>query len=302
MQQYFNLNFYAVSGIINALVSIGFGIFVLSQDRKNAINFSFFLCTIAVVLWSIPYAIWQIVQFSEGEALFWSRALMAGAIFTPSVFFQLTVSFLDLMKRYKKILFVSYAVFSFYLFILIIFPSLFVRSVEPIAGISYFPKPGVLFHGFLTLWFSQFLYSLYLLLRALKKFYGEKRSQLFYILIAIPPAFINGAVNYLPWYNIPVPPITTILVSLYVPIMGYAVLKHHLFNFKIAATKLATLFLFIIVSFNFFLSSNLTSLIIGFFTMIFSGVLGWQINKLVVKEFEQKEQLAILNTNLDNLN
>ena len=65
-----------------------------------------------------------------------------------------------------------------------------------------------------------------------------KRRQIEYVFWGTLIGFIGGSTNYFLWYDIPIPPIGNFLVILYPLALGYAVLKHHLFDLKVIATEL----------------------------------------------------------------
>ena len=60
--------------------------------------------------------------------------------------------------------------------------------------------------------------------------------------------FIGGSTNYLPWFNIPIPPFLNCLVSIYVLATAYAIIKHKFLNIEIIIKRtLVFASLFIIV-------------------------------------------------------
>ena len=74
-----------------------------------------FLFCLAVASWSYSYFMWQIATDAV-SALFWSRILMIGAIFTSIFYLHLVLVYLNLDKEkfYRTTLIIFY-LFSFYL-------------------------------------------------------------------------------------------------------------------------------------------------------------------------------------------
>ena len=121
-------------------------------------------------MWSFGYLFWQISD-NEQAALFWSRFLIAGAIFIPPSYLHLTYNLsLILSEKIKKLVIWSYALsFVFFIFN---FTPLFINRVEPILSFKYWPMPGLVFHPFLALWLISMIYATYLLLSNSRHFEG----------------------------------------------------------------------------------------------------------------------------------
>jgi len=120
------ISYFAFSGLLNFAVSLFLAIIVYLKGSKKTENKSFSLFAFSVAFWSFGYLFWQISK-DENLALFWSRVLMAGAIFIPVFYFHFIVSFLNLVERYKKILYSGY--FLSFLFLILDFTPYFVKNV-----------------------------------------------------------------------------------------------------------------------------------------------------------------------------
>ena len=64
-----------------------------------------------------------------------------------------------------------------------------------------------------------------------------RRNQLRYILVFTLIGFIGGATNYFLWYDVPIPPVGNILVSLYMIGVGYAVIRFRLMEFNLLIAR-----------------------------------------------------------------
>lgn len=63
------------------------------------------------------------------------------------------------------------------------------------------------------------------------------RRQLTYVLVATVIGWVGGATNYFLWYDIPIPPIGNVLVSVYVLLVAYAIVRHRLLNIEVIVKK-----------------------------------------------------------------
>jgi len=64
-----------------------------------------------------------------------------------------------------------------------------------------------------------------------------ERNQIKYVLLAAIIGFMGGVTNYPLWFGIKMLPWGNILVSVYVAIMAYAMVKHHLLDIRIAVSR-----------------------------------------------------------------
>ena len=156
------MGFYAITALINAIVGSLIGPFVYFKNRKGVINKTFALFCLTIVIWSYSYFFWQI-STTETAALFWSRALMIGAIFIPISYLHFILGLLNKIQKKKKILIFGYLVFFF--FFLVNFTSLFIEGVKPKLNFNFWPDAGILYLPFLLLWFFYALYAIFLLLK-----------------------------------------------------------------------------------------------------------------------------------------
>ncbi|MBI5221181.1 MAG: GAF domain-containing protein [Candidatus Magasanikbacteria bacterium] len=228
------MNFYAASALINFFTSLSLGGFVFLKNKKGIVNIAFSLFSSSVAFWSFGYFFWQISNNAE-MALFWSRVLMAGAVFIPVTYFHFVIVLVELFNKRKKFLVFSY--FLFFLFFLFDFTPFFVNRVEHIFSYRFWPLPGPVYHIFLVVWFGYVIYSTYLLFNKYKISQGIVRSQIKYVFLGMVVGFAGGSTNYFLWYKIPVPPIANILVSVYVAAIAYSIVKYRLMDLRIVARR-----------------------------------------------------------------
>ncbi len=237
------MNFYALSGLSNALTATALGLFVYlrsPRDQKHWV-YGLYCCTIAV--WSYFYFAWHIAE-TRDLALLYSRLLMAGAIMIPALYFHHTLTILDLVKRHRMMLQGTYALSL--IFQACNLSPLFIKEVQARMSFPYWPVPGLAFH-FYILWFTGLvIYASYLMLAAYRKATGLRRNQYQYLLMGSLIGYMGGATNFPLWYSIPVPPIGTILVSGYIAMVAYALIRYRLFDLTVALER-GVNFLFLLI-------------------------------------------------------
>lgn len=228
------MNFYAFSAIFIASTTFILGIIVYVKNRKGAVNKAFSYFAFCVFFWSAAYYFWQTAS-NATSALFYCRLLMAGAIFIPVTYLHFVLVLIKKADKKRNFLIVSYCLF--FIFLLTDLTPLFVNRVEPLLNFSFWPRPGVAFHLFLSSWFAYVCYTTYLLYTAYKSSIGLIRDQVKYVLWGFIIGFIAGSSNYLLWYKIPIPPFLNIFGSVYVAGMAYSIIRYRFMDIRIVARK-----------------------------------------------------------------
>ncbi|MCX5715539.1 MAG: ATP-binding protein [Candidatus Omnitrophica bacterium] len=230
------MNFFSFSALLNAITSLVLGAFVFIKNKKDARNITFGLMCLSIFVWSAFYFLWQI-STAEYPALIFTRGLMAGSIFIPIFYVHLIFVLFNIQKNKRKVLSMLYI----YACLMLIADSTryFIKSVSPKACFSFWPNPGILFHLFLSIWISVVCYGLFLTLKDYKQSRGIKRNQIKYFLLAALIGWSGGATNFFLWYNIPILPYGNILVSGFVILITYAIIRHQLLDIGIVIRKTA---------------------------------------------------------------
>lgn len=228
------MNFFALSGLINGVTSSVLGIFVFTRNSKDARYITYALFCLATSVWSYFYFGWQIT-LDKNIALFCSRGLMAGAIFIPVTYLHHLLVFFDIYNQKKKIIFYGYLGGLF--FLSLCFTPFFVNDVSPKLIFKFWPNPGIAYHIFIILWICYVVYGFFIIINEYRKSNGFKKNQLRYILLATFIGWGGGATNYPLWYNIPILPVGNILVSGYMLILAYVILRYRLMDITVAITR-----------------------------------------------------------------
>ena len=247
--------FLSISGLFNAVVSLIFGIIVLSKNKQQRINQIFFLLTLATASWSIGYWRWMALESNYDLALSWIRLLTISSFFMPIFYFHWVTIFIE--KKYKIILLLGYLSTFFYCFF--IFSNELIAGLQPQPSFIFYPVAGRLYSLFLiTNFFGLFFGGSLLLFVNFLKSHGLKRAQLLYAVVGATIAIAGGGTNFFLWYGINIPPIGNILVPFYVILFSVAIIKYRLMGIKTIVSRLYTYGLLAAFSYAFFYFAILT--------------------------------------------
>ncbi|MDO8602563.1 MAG: ATP-binding protein [Candidatus Omnitrophota bacterium] len=218
---------------IAIIINILLGLFVYFKNPKKWVNLSFVLMTFSVALWNAGDVL---IAFSKDSsiAIIWSRISYVGAVFFPTFSIHFVVSIIrDVVhKNWKKVLIVTYASTIFLL--CFIFTPFIIKGVmlKPFKEI-----PGPLYFLFILFFMSCFAYLFYILIKALKKSTGLKRTQLGYVLLGYFTGAIAGLIYFLILQGFNIPPIHYIVEIGYTLVVSYAIIKYRLMNIRSAVTR-----------------------------------------------------------------
>ena len=226
------LGYYAFAGLLNFLTSFALLIFVFSKNPKSRINQAFCLFAFSVAGWGLCYFLWLTTNKSYLAEMY-LRTLMVFVIFIPTSFTHFVLALLKI--DHKKINLSNYLISA--ILAGTAYTQYFAHDLESFLVFPYWLKPGFLFYVHTVHFFACALYSHYLMLHALKLREGVYRNQILYVLMGTGIGFSGGALNYLTWSRVPIPPFLNPLVSVYVATVAYAIIRHRLMDIEVVIKK-----------------------------------------------------------------
>jgi len=233
------MSFLAFSGLINFIFSLFIGIVIFQRNPSDVRNRSYFYTALSVALYSFGYFFWQI-SISSAQAALWFKILTTGIILINVTFVHFVFAFVDVAQRNQRKIFFLYLTGLIFIFLNI--SSLLFGNLEPRHNLGFWPTPTLFFNAYLIVWFGQCFYGFSWLLRGIKTSAGSQREQRKYLTLGAVVGFIGGATNWPMWYGINFPPYFNILISVYIAIVAYAIIKYHLMGIRLAVTKVGIFF------------------------------------------------------------
>lgn len=262
------VDFYAYSGLVNGITSLFLAAFLLRKSAQSEVVRTFSYFCFAVAFWGINYFFWLKADSREKAELF-IRLTMVGAVFIPILFSSFTARFLNIQE--KKITLLNFT--ACFLLMLFSFSHLFIRTLEKKHIFQYWPSPGPVFHLMLVYFLANALAAHILLAKEAMVQKGVRRNQILGVFFGTLIGFIGGSTNYLLWYDIPVPPVLNILVSVYVLSVGYAIMKFKLLDIELIVRK--TVIFAGLLAFVFAVFSAATFLVQVFLSRFFGAGNAW---------------------------
>jgi len=197
--------------------------------RRDLMALRFLTFSFIVMFWGVFFAL-GIRQLTYGYTtllIFW-RLCHAAAVFIPSTWVHFILAFLSRKEPFRNFLFIQYAL-SFLL--LLISPTdLLVPELHSVGEHILFPGASLGYHIFAINFFIVVAYGFFILVSHFFRSQGDSREQTKYLLIGSGIGFFCGGVSFLLVYGIPFPLIVFITMPLYPFFVGFALIRHGLFN------------------------------------------------------------------------
>lgn len=225
--------FFALSGLINGLSATLLGAFVVARKPKSSLHRIYGLFCFSISVWSYAYFRWLTAN-DPATAIFWSRALMAGAIFIPITAFHHLVQLIN--TKIPRIIIAGNYVCSA-LLLASSFSSWIVRDVSEKMTFPFWPNPGPLFPLHLLQFSVLAVWGLWIIRREIRLAHGFRLNQLKLLLLAEVVGWGGGFTNYPLWYDLPIKPYGNILVSVYTLIFAYTMVRYRLLDVEIVLKK-----------------------------------------------------------------
>ncbi len=233
--------FYLIILIVNILstFSLGFFTYLKNKDLKHFLAFN-----LAITFYSSFQLLW-VVSNNYKTVLMASYIVMAGITLLPYTY---SIFCHELAKIKPKFIPNLLNLLFLFIFIILSFTPLIIKDVKPILSFTFWPRAGLLFPLYLGYFVINVFWGHYILLK-----YLVRDKRIIYILIGTFLGFLGGATNFFLFYSIAVPPVANILISVYMPLVSYAIVKHDLLDISVVIKRsvaTAIIFFLIIASFS----------------------------------------------------
>lgn len=294
------MEFFATTGFVNAIFALGFGLIVVLKNWRVRFNQLFFLMTLAVAVWALCYWRW-LSSTGQAEALYWVWMLSAASFFIPVLYFHWVTAMLELRGAFTK--WVLFGAYFFSVFGLFLPSHLIIQGVRPILEFPYWPEPGAFYTLYLLfIYLGVVSYGIALMLRRYRSASPILRQQIFYVMLGTVFGFGGGLTNFFLWYGIPIQPFGNVLVALFPFFLGYATLKHHLFDLKVIATELLVTALWMFLLVRIVLANNVEERLIDGGLLAILVVFGIFLIQSVRQEVKNREAIESLAVQLSDAN
>ena len=228
---------HSIPHLMVGLIVVGLGVLAYTKNRKAPLNRWFALLCFSISCWLIGFGI-AINTVTLPDYFFWQKIAHTGVIFTPPIYFSLTVRLLDLPRLrmfpywYGLLAAIVYGFMwttDFY----------FTHEVYRYPwGIYPKASPLLTVYASATLLCAIGCYGLFLhaCLRAKRQGLQDQYNRLKYLSAAFA-IFACVLIDYLPKYGIDVYPFGYVFTLAFTLVTSYAILKHHILDINIVFQK-----------------------------------------------------------------
>ena len=207
------MNFYAASALFDAVVmSLLFLILIFKKNKPRVAKY-FNIMNFFGIVWAISYYLWQTAT-SYDAALLWVKMLMIGAMFAAPAFFHFATVVTGREKDFLPITLINYGISLVFAY-LNIFSDKFIGPLSTKLSLPFFPTAGEYYAYYLMQWAAILGFSCWILFNRAREVEENEKEFIEVLAISTIISFGAGSANYFLWYNIPVPPVTTLITSLY---------------------------------------------------------------------------------------
>jgi signal transduction histidine kinase len=290
------LDVFIISGWVNFIFSLSWGLFVFFKNYKDKINLIFLLLTISIAIWSLGYANW-IGATSYNKAFLWLQVLNLGSFIIPWLYLLWVSYFCNYFANISKFIFISGVFIAALLFLYIINPHLFVVGLNKKLIFNFWPTAGPFYKFYII--FDYLTLALIgcgiLFINFTKASTKEDKLKYLITILTAILGFLGGSTNFFLWYDVHILPWGNLLVAIFPIIFGWSTLQIRLFNIRILAVEFFVYLINIISIARIFYYRNYLELIFNSVFALLLLTFSIMLLRSAIKEVEQREKLEELN-------
>ena len=287
------------------LINSIYGLIVYSGNRKDKINYLFFILTVSISLWGLTMFGYR--GFTDHDhVLLMSRLLYFAAITIPITFIYFALIFPNPKTELTKFQKYFAPIPAIILAIISLLPNIFIKDVILYSGKETFIVFNHTAHILFGIYVVSYFSWAYLII--IKKFLKAKdalKKQLGFVFLGTLASTMvtlttNMALLYLGYFALNW--VGQISIIFMITAIFYSILKFKLFNIKIIATEIFvfTLWLFMLV--RFFLAETNQDKIVSAILVLLISIIGILLIRSVIKEVKQREHIEKLAADLTDAN
>ncbi len=289
---------------IIAILNAVFSYFVVKGGNKIT-NTIFSLVTISVSLWALNLTFF--IESSDINNVFiFANLYYIFAAAIPVLFFCFSLVFPIRDVGFKNKYYLSFIPFILLILAIISDKNTILKEISIHNSIKdvVLNTTNYLFYGAYFIFFV--LASYFVLIKKYKKVSNNtEKAQLILVIYGTAISYLLGMVFnlFLPWFGnynlIWLGPLFSLIM---VASIGYAIIKHHLFNVKVIATEILTFLLVFFILVRTIISDTLQEQIINSVLLFVVSVFGTLLIHSVLKEVETREKIEKLAEDLKTAN
>ncbi len=299
-----NLDLLIVGVVVAATFVLGFVVYF--SNKKSITNKTFLLFSIITALWGVVnYFSYKFTDYNTSLWLF--RFLLFFAVFQAFYLYRLLMVFpnenYSFSSKHKEFLIPLVILTSILTLTPYVFPGIMGRPVVGEVAVAE-KRPGLVIFAFVAV--GLVIKALYILIIKIRNSKSASERKTFSVILAglvvmfVLIIFFNLILATV-FSNPRFIPLGALFTFPFVIFTTYAILHHRLFNIKVAATAILVFLLSIVLFLEIIFSDTITLIIFRSSVFLLVLIFGINLIRSVLREVEQKEELAKLNIDLENL-
>jgi len=217
--------------VVNAIISLGFGAFILLKAKKSTLSVTYSLMSFLVFVWMLLWAFAFASVSPEQNRILMSCGFLVSA-FIAALYAHFLFALIGQADGKRTVIRTFYAAAFLIVLASLIFPEQFAANSEPKLYFHYYINAGILHILYFVFFIFAVAYPLFCLIKAFKNYGGEQRSQMRLIIIGSLVAFAAGSSAFFPAYGIMTDPFFSGFAGVYIIFYAFAVFKYHLMGVK----------------------------------------------------------------------